>query len=111
MRKKTVVTAAVAALSGAAISGAAWADAIDGDWCSSKSRRQLNIQGRVIITPAGERVDGNYERHYFDYLAPTGELEAGHRIWMRLLNEQTMLFLVEGETTPEVWNRCAKPVA
>ncbi|MSO70495.1 MAG: hypothetical protein EXQ88_00505 [Alphaproteobacteria bacterium] len=111
MRTKTVWTAAAAVLLAVATSGAAWADAIDGDWCSSKSRRQLNIQGRVIITPAGERVDGRYDRHNFDYLAPTGELEAGRHIWMRLVNETMMLFLVDGETTPEVWNRCAKPIA
>jgi hypothetical protein len=111
MRKAKVWTAGAALLLGMGSASAALADVIDGDWCSTKSRRELRIQGPVIITPAGERVDGNYNRHYFDYLAPTGELEAGHHIWMRLVNEQTMLFLVEGETTPEVWNRCAKPVA
>ena len=109
MRAKAGLIAACGFLTVAA--GVAKADAIDGDWCSTKSLRHLNIQGPVIITPAGERVDGNYARHFFDYLAPTGELEAGKRVWMRLVNEETMLFLADGGTTPEVWNRCSKPVA
>jgi len=111
MRASTVLAAAAALMLGTFASGAARADAIDGDWCASKSRRQLNIQGPIIITPAGERVNGTYDRHAFNYMAPTGEIEAGRRVFMRLINEQTMLFLADGDPAPEEWNRCAKPIA
>ena len=111
MRASAFLAAAAAMVFGVGLAGEARADQIDGDWCSSKSRRQLNIQGRIIITPAGERVNGNYDRHYFDYLAPTGELEAGKRVQMRQVNDNVMLFLAEGDPAPEVWNRCAKPIA
>jgi hypothetical protein len=111
MRTTTVLTAAAAVLLGVASAAPALADAIDGDWCASKTRRQLNIQGPVIVTPAGERVNGYYDRHNFSYLAPTGELEAGRQIQMRLVNDNVMLFLAEGDAAPEVWNRCAKPIA
>ncbi len=107
MRARTAILAAL----GIVASQSAQADQLDGDWCSSKSLRHLNIQGPIIVTPAGERVNGNYARHYFDYLAPTGELEAGKRVWLRQVNDETMLFLVDGEASPVVWNRCSKPIA
>lgn len=89
--------------------GAALADAIDGDWCSPGGARHLHIQGAKIKTPGGVNMEGVYTRHSFDYVAPAGEREAGKRVAMRLVNEQTVLFRPDGEPREEVWNRCNRP--
>ena len=85
------------------------ADAIDGDWCSTASRRHLSIEGPRITTPGGRTLQGDYSRHGFVYTAPAGEAEAGRRVDLRLVNDRTMLFRPEGASTDEVWNRCARP--
>lgn len=91
--------------------GSAFADSIDGDWCSTASRRHLNIAGPKIVTPSGKALDGNYGRHDFSYTAPPGEAEAGKRVAMRLVNDRTMLFRPEGAAADEVWERCARPTS
>ena len=56
--------------------GAARADAIDGDWCRSGGKR-MTIRGPAIVTPGGQKTNGNYSRHYFSYEIPAGEVGAG----------------------------------
>ena len=56
--------------------GAARADAIDGDWCRSDGKR-MTIRGPAIVTPGGQKTNGNYSRHYFSYEIPAGEVGAG----------------------------------
>jgi hypothetical protein len=63
------------------------ADAIDGDWCGKKGLH-LTIKGPDITTPYGVTLKGNYHRHEFSYIAPTGDADAGQEIY---LNEQTLL--------------------
>lgn len=87
------------------------ADAIDGDWCSTQSRRHLSIDGPRIVTPGGRALQGDYSRHGFVYTAPAGEAEAGRRIDLRLVDDRTMLFRPEGASSDEVWNRCARPTS
>ena len=55
---------------------AARADAIDGDWCRSDGKR-MTIRGPAIVTPGGQKTNGNYSRHYFSYEIPAGEVGAG----------------------------------
>ena len=85
------------------------ADAIDGDWCSPTGARHLYVEGPQIITPAGAMLAGNYTRHSFAYVAPSGEVEAGKRVAMRLVDDYTMLFFPEGASQAEVWVRCGRP--
>ncbi len=89
---------------------AAVADAIDGRWCNGAE--QFTIEGPTITTPAGNRLQGNYDRHGFDYIVPDGEAGAGDRVVMALQSDH-LLHLQRtpgGGATPgpvEQWRRCA----
>jgi hypothetical protein len=91
----------------------AQADAIDGNWCHPDGRR-FSIQGSEIVTPAGTRTSGNYDRHFFSYVIPAPESAAGQAVFMTLYNENTV-HLRSGEadrTAPgEIWNRCAPSIS
>jgi len=83
----------------------AFADAIDGDWCSPSDARHFRIVGTSITTPAGTQTSGDYSRHAFSYAVPVGEADAGKRIDMQLLNEDEVRVAVSGQP-PEIWRRC-----
>ena len=68
------------------ISRPALADAIDGDWCRADGKR-MSIRGPVIITPGGRETNGNYTRHFFSYVIPSGEADAGATVSIQLLSE------------------------
>ena len=92
-------------------STAAWADAIDGDWCNAS--KSLNIQGPSIRTPGGNMISGDYSRHGFRYTVPAGEDGAGATIEMVLLNDENMELPRDAggsRSAPERWRRC-KPVS
>jgi hypothetical protein len=89
--------------------GPARADAIDGQWCLGSSH--LAIEGPSILTPGGNRIQGNYSRHGFVYTIPANEPGAGGEINMALLNEETVELTRKGQSTaPEIWRRC-KPTS
>lgn len=95
-------------LAGFAAAPVAWADAIDGEWCSAKGLN-LEIHGPKIRLPSGATIDGHYARHEFAYEALKDSDEAGYVIYMELQNEEEMLLRrlkngVVGE--PELWRRC-----
>jgi hypothetical protein len=81
------------------------ADAIDGDWCAPGSAAHMRIEGPDITTPAGTRTTGNYSRHAFSYVVPSGDPGAGDRVDMQLLSETEVRVIVNGEG-PETWRRC-----
>lgn len=85
------------------------ADAIDGQWCLGASH--FAIDGPNILTPGGNRIQGDYSRHGFAYVVPTNEPGAGSRIEMVLLNEETVQLTRKGPASdPEIWRRC-KPTS
>ncbi len=85
------------------------ADAIDGEWCLGPAH--FAIDGPRILTPGGNRIEGNYSRHGFSYVVPASEPDAGSEIDMLLLNEETVrLTRKAGAATPEIWRRC-KPTS
>ncbi len=84
---------------------AAKADAIDGDWCSTKEPSHLTISGPNIVTPSGNQTSGNYTRHTFSFVVPGSDPGAGSTVEMRLLNEQEVRISGMAEAT-EVWKRC-----
>src|SRR3954453_23711843 len=99
---------AIAALVVIAGSVPAWADKIDGDWCSGKGKH-FSIDGPKIITPAGKTVEGNYSRHAYAYEPPADDPEHGQVILMQLLNEETVRLYRQHEgrqDEPEIWHRC-----
>ena len=100
------VVAKRTALVGLLIAGSpAFADAIDGDWCSPTDVERLRIAGPDITTPAGTETKGNYSRHAFSYVVPVGDPGAGDEINMQLLNEEEVRVFVNGGA-PEIWRRC-----
>jgi hypothetical protein len=102
----TVVIAALALHIGVS---PAHADAIDGQWCLGPSH--FAIEGPSILTPGGNRIQGNYSRHAFAYVVPASEPGAGGEIDMQLLNEETVQLTRKGQTSPpEIWRRC-KPTS
>jgi hypothetical protein len=93
------------------VSGPAHADAIDGNWCHPAGGN-LEIHGSDIITPGGAQISGDYTRHTFRYVAPTGERAEGHTINMASIDDETMHLIVEEPgATIEVWRRCAVNVS
>lgn len=90
--------------------GAARADKIDGDWCRGAGMR-LSIDGPQIVTPGGNRIQGNYYRHYFSYVVPPTEPGAGGTVNMVLLNPDTVELTPSGAGPAQTWLRCGPPVS
>ncbi len=89
------------------------ADAIDGNWCHPDGRR-LSIHGSEMVTPGGNRIFGEYSRHYFSYRVPATEPAAGLTVYLVLRGEYVMHLRVgsaAADTVPEVWNRCPPDVS
>jgi hypothetical protein len=99
---------AAAVLAVALLSGPAFADAIDGDWCHHDGRR-FSIRGPQLVTPGGKHMEGNYSRHWFSYVVPAPEPGGGQTVFMALLNENTVETRLGAETggTAETWIRCS----
>jgi len=90
------------------MSTSAWADGIDGDWCSEEGGQRISIRGPVIITPGGTKMQGDYSRHSFSYVTPSQEPEAGQKVDMLLLNERNVQVRISGNATAaRVWLRCS----
>ena len=95
-----------ASLAIGAIASPAFADAIDGHWCSPDGRH-LAIRGSAITTPGGARLEGQYSRHNFSYVAPAGEPDAGALVRMQLAGETRVYVRVDGAGgEPQLWRRC-----
>ncbi len=92
-------------------SGAASADAVDGDWCF-KDGRSLSIDGPNMVTPGGKHQTGEYDRHVFRYTIPDGEAGAGKHVLMVQWSEQEIRVWygttkpVTRAGEPEIWRRC-----
>lgn len=106
------VICAVAALA-ALTPSVSVADALDGEWCA-RTGRSLYIDGPAIVTPGGNRIEGDYRRHRFTYKAPAGDRDAGKTVHLQQLDDDTMHLTRGGEpgaTAPEVWRRCAGKIS
>jgi hypothetical protein len=108
----TSITRFTAPLLGAALAlpallmqaGTARADAIDGDWCLGDGSR-LTINGPDITTPAGRQLKGDYDRHHFTYVEPSGGT-----VSMVLVSEIQMR-LKPPAGDEQLWRRCGKPIS
>lgn len=102
---RAIVFSTVVAIVGM-VAGPAFADAIDGDWCSPQGK-SLTINGPQIDTPGGNRIQGLYDRHGFIYTVPENEPEAGKEVRMLLVDDNTVQLTVgEGATELQTWRRC-----
>jgi len=91
--------------------GVGRADAIDGDWCSTDGMR-MSIRGENITTPGGKQIQGNYSRHAFDYVIPSGENGSGDVVNIILRGEYLALSRqgpVEGPLRE--WHRCKEGIS
>jgi hypothetical protein len=70
--------------------GVGYADAIDGEWCSTDGMR-MSIRGEKITIPSGKQIEGNYTRHAFDYVVPAGENGSGDVVSIILRSEYLAL--------------------
>src|SRR5664279_2303207 len=83
----------------------AFADAIDGDWCQLDGKH-MTIHGPGIVTPGGQQTSGNYTRHFFSYVVPSGESDEGAAVEIQLLSETLAHERRAGDTTVHEWQRC-----
>ena len=104
MTLRTLTMAAVLLL---AAPTAAFADAIDGDWCSADGQH-MTINGDDITTPGGKAIKGNYTRHAFDYVVPADEAGSGETVRILLRGEYLALSRQGPADAPiREWRRCA----
>jgi hypothetical protein len=91
--------------------GVSHADAIDGHWCSVSGKR-MSILGEKITTPGGSRINGNYNRHAFDYVVPQGEDGSGEIVNI-ILRSEYLAISRQGpaEAPPTEWRRCKETVS
>jgi hypothetical protein len=82
----------------------AWADAIDGAWCSDKGQRYA-IEGSSITTTRGAKLTGAYTRHTFAFTLPASEENAGATVDMVLQGEMRVRVRIGGGE-PQMWHRC-----
>ncbi|MSO81401.1 MAG: hypothetical protein EXQ97_07295 [Alphaproteobacteria bacterium] len=85
------------------------ADAIDGDWCHADGRH-IEIHGPAIVTPGGNAIRGDYDRHAFAYVVPAGEPAPGTKVRMVLRGEYDV-DVTFGDAPAERWKRCAPKVS
>jgi hypothetical protein len=91
--------------------GVCHADAIDGDWCSVNGKR-MSILGEKITTPGGNRIQGNYSRHAFDYVVPPGEDGSGEIVSIILRGEYLAISRQgPADARPTEWRRCKETVS
>lgn len=86
--------------------GPAHADAIDGHWCADDGRH-LSIEGRAITTPGGIQMSGDYQRHFFSYIIPASEPNAGAVTAMTLVSDDVVHLMAQIDAAKmEIWRRC-----
>ncbi len=66
----------------------AFADGLDGTWCSPNGQR-ISVDGPNVITPGGQQTTGAYSSKNFYFTLPAKEWNAGAVIWMELKSENT----------------------
>ena len=87
------------------LASTAFADAVDGDWCSRSGLLHIRIEGSTVTTTGGQQIGGNYSRHAFSYTIPEGEPGGGGTFRMQLLSEEQAR-VTQADTAPEMWYRC-----
>lgn len=107
-RNAIIATVAMAGAIGT-VSGPAWADSIDGDWCNGTMH--FEITGGTILTPGRNKAEGRNGHYSFAYVVPANEPGAGTEIKMVFVRPEMVHLTRAGQTgAPEVWRRC-KPIS
>lgn len=95
-----------------ASSGQALADKIDGTWCSPRGA-SVSVDRSTVITPGGNTVTANYDRHHVDFEIPAGEPDGGKRFSADQLNDDQIRVVIldpsgASATPSEIWTPCAR---
>lgn len=94
-----------------ALASPAFADSIDGKWCSEDGRR-ITIDGTLgIWGQAGLRLTGEYLRYTYLFAMPAGEPEAGQRVEMRFRRSDQRIAVKIGDGEPKLWQKCPPEVS
>lgn len=109
MRRGALLVGGAAAAAFFGLVQPALADAIDGNWCSGDGKR-MSINGPAIVTPGGHQISGDYTRHYFTYVVPSGEAGAGATVRIQLLGEY-LAHARLGDGPVQEWRRCPQGVS
>lgn len=89
----------------------AFADSIDGKWCSEDGRRII-IEGSTGIWGAGGlKLTGEYLRYTYAFPMPAGEPEAGQRVEMRFRRSDQRILVTIGGGEAKVWQRCLPEIS
>jgi hypothetical protein len=105
MRRGILLLAGPVCIGLLGFSGAAFADAIDGDWCQADGKR-MSISGPAIVTPGGRQMNGDYSRHSFSYVIPSGEDGAGATMSIQLRGEYLAHARAGTDAPIQEWRRC-----
>ncbi len=100
----------IALLGAVALASPAWADSIDGNWCTESGLR-MTIQGPNFVSPGGARMAGDYTRHGFSYDAPSGEPGGGGRVVLVLQGENLVRAQAAADSIEPTWRRCGPPIS
>ena len=67
----------------------------------------MAISGDNITVPSGKRIPGNYSRHAFDYVIPSGDSGAGDKVSI-ILHSEYLAFSRQGTSGDRQieWRRC-----
>lgn len=87
----------------------AQADSIDGTWCHKGQR--VKIEGPIIITPSGRKVEGQYDRHEFSYKIPAGEKYASETAEFVVQHDTLAHRTRSGSSQFEEWEPCPAPTS
>ena len=71
----------------------------------------MSIRGPAIVTPAGQQANGNYTRHFFSYVIPSGEAGSGATVTIQLLSDYLAHARQDPEATVQEWRRCQPGVS
>ncbi len=85
------------------------ADSIDGRWCNKG--RQVTIEGSLIITPSGKKIEGTFDRHSFSYTIPAGEPHTGEKGDFIVQHDDLAHFTRSGSSQIEEWEPCPSPTS
>lgn len=88
----------------------AWADSIDGEWCSPEGGKRLTIDGPTLRTPGGKTIQADYRKYSVTYTAPAGDWEAGQTIDLQFVRRVGVRVTVRGGAE-SIWKTCPPGVS
>lgn len=88
----------------------AFADSIDGKWCSEDGRR-IEIAGSRGTWGRGLSISGEYLRYTYAFDMPSGEPEAGQRVEMRFRRADQNILVRIGSGEAKVWRPCQAEIS